>query len=187
MTSHAKFTRHKPRVLATTYMSPNLADKCREIGLQFIDTAGNAYLESGDLLIYVTGRRLDAAVRVAKSRGTSNPTTLRMIFAILTRPALLQASYREIAEASGVALGSVGSVFQDLTVRGWLVNAPVAQRRRLTAPDRLLDEWVANFRLFCARAYRLIDSRRLNPTGGAQRRPRVSSTPIGVARLRGRS
>lgn len=141
----AKFEGHSPHVLATTYMSPYLAEKCREIGLQFIDTAGNAYLESGDLLIYVTGRRPSAAVQAAKSRGASNPTTLRMIFALLRRPTLLQASYREIAEASGIALGSVGSVFQDLASRGWLVNASIAPRRRFTAPDRLLDEWVANY------------------------------------------
>ena len=140
--AYAKFK--ESIVLATTYMSPNLADKCREIGLQFVDTAGNAYLESGELFIYVTGRRPVAMARAAKPRA-SNPTTLRMIFALLSRPALLQASYRDIAEASGVALGSVGSVFQDLAARGWLVNASAAPRRRLTAPDRLLEEWVANY------------------------------------------
>ncbi len=65
--------------------------------------------------------------------------------ALLSRPALLQTSYRDIAEASGVALDLVGSVFQDLAARGWLVNASAAPRRRLTAPDRLLEEWVANY------------------------------------------
>ncbi|WP_155301104.1 type IV toxin-antitoxin system AbiEi family antitoxin [Cupriavidus necator] len=134
-----------PDLLITTYLSPFLAGHCRGIGLQCIDTAGNAYLEAPGLYVYVSGRRPDTTLLPARARGTGNPTALRMILALLNRPSLLQATYREIAQASDIALGSVGGVFRELAARGLLLEEPTTKRRRLTAPDRVLDEWVANY------------------------------------------
>jgi hypothetical protein len=130
-------------VLVTTYLSPHLAAQSRELGLRFIDLAGNAYLDGPGLYVFVSGQR-PADVTVGTMQGSGNPTALRMIFALLCQPALLQAPYREIARVSGIALGSVGTVLGDLTQRGWLAE-DAGQRRRLTAPDRLLDEWVAGY------------------------------------------
>ena len=48
----------KPRLLIVApYLTNYLAEKCREIQLPFLDTAGNAYLEDDDLFIYVTGQK----------------------------------------------------------------------------------------------------------------------------------
>ncbi|CAG9187211.1 type IV toxin-antitoxin system AbiEi family antitoxin [Cupriavidus pinatubonensis] len=141
----AQLEGRQPGLLVTTYLTPHLAERCRDIGLQFIDAAGNAYLDTEGLYVYVSGRRLDPAVLPTRARGSGNPTAMRMIFALLSRPSLLQASYREIAEASDIALGSVGTVFKELAARGWVLEPTIPQRRRLTAPDRLLDEWVANY------------------------------------------
>ncbi|UIF88048.1 type IV toxin-antitoxin system AbiEi family antitoxin [Cupriavidus sp. UYPR2.512] len=143
--ARAKSAGRGPRLLVTQYLTPYLANQCKEIGLQFIDTAGNAHIDADDLYIFVSGQRPDEASTPVRMHGGGNPTAQRMIFALLCRPSLLQASYREIAQASGIALGSVGSVFNELAERGWLVEAATAARRRLTAPDRLLDEWVANY------------------------------------------
>ncbi|MFS8978315.1 type IV toxin-antitoxin system AbiEi family antitoxin [Cupriavidus necator] len=140
-----RFDENVPGLLITTYLSPFLAEHCRNIGLQFIDTAGNAYLEAEGLYIYVSGGRPDTTLLPPKSRGTGNPTALRMIFALLSQPSLLQATYREIAQASGIALGSVGAVFKELAARGMLLEDATTKRRRLTAPDRMLDEWVASY------------------------------------------
>ncbi|WP_439687251.1 type IV toxin-antitoxin system AbiEi family antitoxin [Cupriavidus oxalaticus] len=142
---HARLNARAQGLLVTTYLSPYLSDRCRQIGLQFIDTAGNAYLEGEGLYIYVSGRRPEAVMRATRTRGTGNSTALRMIFALVSRPALLQATYREIAQASGVALGAVGTVFRELAERGWLLEDPATRHRRLTAPERMLDEWVANY------------------------------------------
>ncbi len=143
--ARAKSAGRGPRLLVTQYLTPYLANQCKEIGLQFIDTAGNAHIDADGLYIFVSGQRPDEASPPVRMHGGGNPTAQRMIFALLCRPSLLQASYREIAQASGIALGSVGTVFSELAERGWLLDAATAARRRLTAPDRLLDEWVTNY------------------------------------------
>src|SRR5262249_10440360 len=45
----------QPRLLfVAPYITDYLAEKCREIELPFLDTAGNAYLEDDDLFVFVT-------------------------------------------------------------------------------------------------------------------------------------
>lgn len=141
----AQLQERAPGLLVTIYLTPALAAHCREMGLQFIDTAGNTYLDAPGLFVFVSGQTPpDSVVRPAV-RISGNPSSQRMVFALLCQPELLQATYREIARVSGIALGSVGAVFNGLSARGWLLETRQDERRRLTAPDRLLDEWVANY------------------------------------------
>ncbi len=141
----AQLQERAPGLLVTTYLTPALAGQCREMGLQFLDTAGNTFLDAPELFVFVIGQTPpDSVVRPAV-RISGNPSSQRMVFALLCQPELLQATYREIARVSGIALGSVGAVFNGLSARGWLLETREDEGRRLTAPDRLLDEWVANY------------------------------------------
>lgn len=135
-------------VLVTPYLTAALAQHCREpLDLQFIDTAGNAYLRAPGLFVFVQGERPQDPV----ARGAGMParggtaTALRAAFVLLCRPELLNAPYREIAAAAGIGLGTVGWAFHDLERRGYLTAARQRRNRRLLEPVRLLDEWVTNF------------------------------------------
>jgi hypothetical protein len=79
------------------------------------------------------------------TRGGGTATALRVVFALLCRPDLLNAPYREIVDAAGVALGAVGWVFFDLAERGYVAGATRKGNRRLLDPNRLYDEWVTNY------------------------------------------
>jgi hypothetical protein len=63
----------------------------------------------------------------------------------LCRPELLNAPYRTIADAAGVALGTVGWVLLDLQARGHLLAGKANGARQLLEPRRLVDEWVTNY------------------------------------------
>ena len=134
-----------PALLVAPYLSPQMASKCRALDLQFADAAGNAYLNGEGLHVFVSGQRPTAAAAPLTHRGASSPSVMRMVFALLARPALLQASYRDIADAAGIALGSVGAVFAALGERGMLVGSGRSGPRRFTAPGSLVDEWVAAY------------------------------------------
>lgn len=131
-------------LLVTEYMTPALATRCRdELQLQFIDTAGNAYLRGPGLYIFVKGEKRPENPAMLAIRGAGTVTAQRVTFTLLCRPALLNAPYREIAEAAGVALSTVGGVFADLERRGLLVGDKGT--RRLVARERLVDEWTTTF------------------------------------------
>lgn len=135
----ARFRR--PGVLVTTYVAPPMAERLKDHDIAFIDTVGNAYLRLPNLLIYVTGRKLNApAPRETRVRAL-RPTGLKVIFALLCRPDLVNAPYREIAQAAGVALGTVNWVFYDLRRLGY-IRETKARGRIYENQPALIDKWV---------------------------------------------
>lgn len=136
-------------LLVAPRVTTEIAEKCRELDLQFIDTAGNAYLRATGMFVLVKGLRpiegedFQLAEQQGKRAGTA--TNLRVFFALLCKPELLNAPYREINQAAGVALGTVGWVFYDLNARGYITGGKGKGDRVLLERQRLVQEWVTNF------------------------------------------
>jgi hypothetical protein len=134
----------KPGVLVTGYVTPPMAERLKELDVAFIDTVGNAYLRLPNLLIYVTGRKPHApAPRETRVRAL-RPTGLKVIFALLCRPDLVNGPYRDIAQAAGVALGTVNWVFYDLRRLGH-VRETKARGRIFENRPGLIDKWVEGY------------------------------------------
>lgn len=132
-------------LLVTEYMTPALAMRCREeLELQFIDTAGNAYLRRPGLYVFIKGERpATVGMTMPGIRGAGTMTALRVTFTLLCNPDLLNAPYRDIVDAAGVALGTVGWVFLDLERRGLIIGEKGG--RRLVDRERLIDEWTTTY------------------------------------------
>jgi hypothetical protein len=128
-------------LLVAPFISRETAEHCRELHLSFIDTAGNAFLETPGLYVYVTGQPRPKGVEESRFRAVG-AAGLQVTFALLSRPALVQAPYREIAHAAATALGSITHVMRDLEARGFLIGD---KRRRLLDQRRLLEEWVTHY------------------------------------------
>lgn len=136
-------------LLVAPRVTTEIAEKCRELDLQFIDAAGNAYLHATGMFVLVKGLRpiegedFQLAEQQGKRAGTA--TNLRVFFALLCKPELLNAPYREINQAAGVALGTVGWVFYDLNARGYITGGKGKGDRVLLERQRLVQEWVTNY------------------------------------------
>ncbi len=145
---HALFaTLPLPGLLVAPRITLGTARKCRELDIQFIDAHGNAYLRGQGWYVLVTGQQTkegDAAAAPDAPRG-GTATALRVIFAMLCHPELINAPYREITTAAGVALGAIGGVFNDLETRGHATGGGGLGGRRLLERKRLIDEWVTNY------------------------------------------
>jgi hypothetical protein len=140
---------NQPGLLVAPYITPEVAERCRELHLPFIDTVGNVYLRAPGLLVFVKGQRARRAdlPRADTRPRTGTATALRVVFALLCRPELLNAPYREIVRAAGVALGAVSGVFRDLQGRGYITGGVQKGDRRLLEPQRLFEEWVTTYPL----------------------------------------
>lgn len=134
-----------PRLLIAPYISQEMAKRCRDLDLFFLDEAGNAYLEDpSGLLVYVTGIGKPVEKQSSLLFRSLTPAGLRIIFVLLQCPELANSPYREIAKAAKVALGTVGEVLADLESRGYLTGDDV-KTRRLLSVDRLQAEWVSHY------------------------------------------
>lgn len=139
--SELKQMRPRRGVLVTGYVSPRQAEKLRLSGAQFLDTAGNAYLDDPPLYVFITGRRRDEPVPAGKTTRAFTTTGIKMLFALLCDPKLAGKPYREIAAEAGVSLGAVGQVLDDLKRAGHLIETE-AGGRRLLKTEELVRRWV---------------------------------------------
>jgi len=128
-------------VLAADYINPNMAKKLKEMHVQFMDTVGNAYINQPPIYIHVTGNKRDQALTHIKETNRAFDTTgLKVVFGFLCNPLLVNTAYREIAKATGVALGTVGWVINGLKDAGYVVER--RKERELINKRKLLDRWV---------------------------------------------
>lgn len=134
----------QPRLLfVAPHITNYLAEKCREIQLPFLDAAGNAYLEDDDLFVFVTGQKKLPDLAPAQTNRKNTTAGLKVLFAILCRPPLLNAPYRELATTAKVALGTIGPVIKDLETRKLIATfGATLPKRRLLDPRAMLQEWV---------------------------------------------
>lgn len=126
-------------LLVADHVTPPLADALRAQGIEFIDTAGNAFLNQPPLLVFVKGQRTVEEWPALERGRAFQATGLQVLFALLVRPELVVRPYREIAAAAGVAHGTVGWVMAELPGLGYV--AKVGGRRRIINGERLFDRW----------------------------------------------
>ena len=133
---------HRAALVFTTFVAPKTAETFRRAGVQYLDTAGNALIVFGDVLVDIRGRpRPDrAASRPRAAAGNLFSTgRAQVVFALLAWPQLRHASQRELAHAAGVSLGQAHNTLALLAEAGF--------GRNDLRPERtdLLDLWVAAF------------------------------------------
>lgn len=129
-------------ILVTNYLSPNLAEKCRELDIPFLDAAGNAFLSLPGVRIFVSGRKKGTK---SKSLKGNNLTALKVHLAILTHSGLISKPFREIAKTANCSLTAVQRTIQELVDRKIIRPESTHLERILEQPSRLFDDWVANY------------------------------------------
>ena len=118
--THQLATHKGNPLLVTDHVTPPLADALRAKGVEFIDAAGNAFLNRPPLLVFVKGQRPTGQETVPERGRAFQPTGLQVLFTLLARPELVGRPYREIAVAAGVAHGTVGWVMAELPALGYV-------------------------------------------------------------------
>lgn len=136
-------SRHGHAVLVTFSLTRALAEECRQRNIQFLDTVGNCFLDQPGLFVYVTGRKPTMAGANASARGLA-PATLRLMFAALSKPAILDNNVRRIGEGAGISHGAAGSALVTLEQMG-LLSTSTAGRRMMLMPERWLDAWTEGY------------------------------------------
>jgi len=139
-----KASEQRPLLVITQFVNPEMADQMRRDGLEFIDTAGNAFIRQGQLHIFAKGNRPPDRSPISPPPRLFMPAGLRAIFSLLSRPDLVNGTYREVAAASGLALGTIAGIMAELKGRLFLIEDQKAVRRLIRKKD-LFDSWVAAY------------------------------------------
>lgn len=144
----------RPLLLAD-YLPPRLAERLVEAGVNFVDKEGNIYIHwPGKLYIHLQGARPKRPPEASASR-LLRRKGLQVAFVLLVEPRAASMPYRELGKASGVALGSVAHIMQELKEKGYLEQKGPRQWR-LTERRKLLEIWLDGYS-FLLRPKLLVD------------------------------
>lgn len=124
-------------LLVSHYISPNLAQQLKQNKVEYVDCAGNLYLNRMPLYIEIGGQK-----HAPKSPGADKlfrTAGLKLVYLFLRNRQSVNATYRMLADDAGIALGAIGGLFAEVEKRGNLI---VEQgRRQLVAIEELLQRW----------------------------------------------
>lgn len=135
------------RVLLAPYIPAEQAKKLRDADIPFLDTAGNVYLAETGFFALVVGCPPPAGMKIgppARPRQLLNPKGTKVLFVLLARPEYLNRPYRDIADAAGVALGTVNGVVANLKRTGYMVDLGKNGKQLLQRPA-LIEKWTAAY------------------------------------------
>jgi hypothetical protein len=135
---------HEQTLIVADYVNPIMAERLKAEDIWFLDTAGNAYIKQRPLFIYIKGNKPVEKPATRTLSRAFQPTGLKVIYALLCNPELVNAPYREIAQIAGVALGTIGWVITDLTQLGHIVDMG-NRGRRLKGRRKLLERWITAY------------------------------------------
>lgn len=135
-------TNNRPIILIAEYISKDAASQLKERGFNYIDTSGNAFIKSKEVIIYIEGQKRRSAQLTNQSRAFQE-AGIKTIFYLLSKPENLQHSYRVIAENAGVATGSVSNVMAELEDLNFIMKTK--DMRVLKNKTELLERWMVAY------------------------------------------
>ncbi len=138
---------HSLVLLLSPYIPPTLYEELRQAHIAFIDSVGNydiRHVVDGNRLILLSSIGRRAPVVSTRSYPLFKEAGLRVIFYLLEDLLNVNQPFREIKEHSGVAIGSVKNVMDELQARGFILSTK-NRGRVLCEPLRLLNTWAENY------------------------------------------
>lgn len=131
-------------LVITHQLKGDMADQLRRNGVQFIDDAGNAFINRPPFYVFIKGNKNLEAQKPAVIGRAFKQTGLRVLYALLCNPGLENETYRAIAGKTGVALGMVDWVMRELRELGYLAETGTGRKRNvwLLNKGRLLERWI---------------------------------------------
>ena len=109
-------------ILITRYITLQLADRLKELDIQFLDTAGNAYINLPNMFLFIKGNKAKEDFVKEKTIRAFLPAGLQLIYALLCNPGLENKPFRMMANISNIANGAVTWAIKDLKKLGYLVD-----------------------------------------------------------------
>lgn len=136
----------KPILLITRYIYSKLAEKFSLENINVLDTSGNAIIKSNQFFIYITGKKTKEVKDKKEGKQKAfNKSGLRLIFFLLMDDANVNKRYREINEATGLSLGSIKYIFDELKSLNFIMTG--FKGRFLKNRRQLIDLWQLNYNL----------------------------------------
>lgn len=134
-------------MLVADYINPKIAERLKQLDVPFMDTAGNVYINAPGKFVYIRGNKRRQEFTTTEKNRAFETTGLKVVYAFLKTPDLVNRPYRQIAEMTGVANGTIGWVMNGLKEAGYIRDLERGKGKRLVNLHGLFRRWVEAYPL----------------------------------------
>lgn len=137
--------KYDPLLVITEHIYPKLKEEMRHLGIAYLETNGNLYYKGRDVLLWLDGQKRTHKKKTNEITGRAfTKTGLKLVFHFLLEPELLNLTYREIAQRTGIVFGNINVVMNDLKQQGFLI-ALDKNKFALNNRKELLQRWAIGY------------------------------------------
>ena len=126
----------RPSLLLSPYLTPAVTAKLLAERIEFVDGVGNIFLDSPAAYVLVLGYKPGREPRATSLTATD----LKLLYALLSRPALRNTTYRDLSMKTGVSLGKVSEVLVKLKAAEHIYEGK-SGALFLRDSEKLLERW----------------------------------------------
>ena len=127
----------RPWILITRYLSPQQQKILRENQLNYLDTAGNAFLQTENNYVLIEGKSKTRILE--KETQFWTPALIKLVFGYLIKSDLLQFPYRQQKNMTGVGIATISERLPQLQKRGFIDRCDNWQWK---SKSELAKEWI---------------------------------------------
>ncbi|MFH1319620.1 MAG: type IV toxin-antitoxin system AbiEi family antitoxin [Bacteroidota bacterium] len=123
---------------------PKIKEELRNKDIAYLDGAGNIYFKTDHHYLWVDLNKKQTNTQKNIKTRAFTKTGLKVIFDFLLDEALLNTTYRKIADRNEVALGTIKYIFEGLYQLGYLIKID-KKTLKLTNKKELLERWITEY------------------------------------------
>lgn len=133
-------------IVIAEHIYPAVKNKLRELGIAYMDTAGNTFVQHEQLFLFVNGnKKKEKEKKHLTTNRAFTKTGLRTVFYLLLHPEAITYTYRELAKKTKVALGNVKNIIDGLKDAGYILKKDEKTLILINKKD-LLERWIDGYK-----------------------------------------
>lgn len=137
-----------PILLIGGYISPSLYPELKQSRINFMDSVGNCFIShinKGSMILHISHSGIKSSYKASVAYPLFREAGLKVIFYLLQSLERFSEPFRTIRDGSGVSIGTVKNVIDELASRGYILITQ--EQRVLVKGKQLLDDWAENYAL----------------------------------------
>jgi len=141
---HQAILRKKENIIYfREYIPPAYAEQLINENINFVDTAGNAFIRNNRTHIEITGKRKINTGRSINFRRRITPAAVKFIYLLLRDKNALNKTYRELGVDAGIGYGGITKIVSDLTENNFIIE--LNNNKKIINKNELFDRWIEGY------------------------------------------
>ena len=137
-----------PILLIGGYIASSLYPELKQSRINFMDSVGNCFIShinKGGMILHISNSGIKSSYKTSVAYPLFREAGLKVIFYLLQSLERFSEPFRTIRDGSGVSIGTVKNVMDELASRGYILITQ--EKRVLVKGKQLLDDWAENYAL----------------------------------------